>query len=229
MRARPVVIATVGVLLALGVVAGLLVGARLGGAPARKAPTEASVDVGFARDMQAHHDQAVQMATLVRKGTADPEIGSIALDIALTQQHQSGQMYAWLEQWGHPQRSAAPAMSWMKGHDHSSDSGPSEQTGATGGRMPGMASRADLTALEAARDTEAERLFLRLMIEHHEAGVQMAAYAGDHAREPAVRRLARSMAEAQQAEITVLQNLLEVRERRSAGEFSPFHPSHALT
>ncbi|EWT05044.1 hypothetical protein N864_07685 [Intrasporangium chromatireducens Q5-1] len=215
MRPRPVVIVALGVLLALGVVAGLLVGARLGAVPVRQAPPEASVDVGFARAMQAHHDQAVQMATLVRKGTADPEIGSIALDIALTQQHQSGQMYAWLEQWGHPQRSAAPAMSWMKGHDHSSSSGASEQTGATGGRMPGMASRADLAALEAAGGTEAERLFLRLMIEHHEAGVQMAAYAADHAQEPAVRRLARSMTQAQQAEITVLQDLLEVRERRT--------------
>ncbi|HET8595402.1 MAG TPA: DUF305 domain-containing protein [Intrasporangium sp.] len=218
MRPRPVVIATVGVLLALGVVAGLLAGARLGGISARKAPVEASVDVGFARDMQAHHDQAVQMATLVRNGTGDPEIGSIALDIALTQQHQSGQMYAWLEQWGHPQRSTAPAMSWMKGHDHASGSGASEETGGTGGRMPGMASKADLAALEAARGTEAERLFLRLMIDHHEAGVQMAAYAAEHAQEPAVRRLARSMTEAQQAEITVLQDLLEVREGSTASK-----------
>ncbi|MGN6751850.1 MAG: DUF305 domain-containing protein [Intrasporangium sp.] len=208
MRPRPVVVATIGVLVALGVVAGLLAGARLGGVAAGKAPAEGSVDVGFARDMQAHHDQAVHMSTLVRERTDDPEIGSMALDIALTQQHQSGQMYAWLEQWGHPQRSAAAVMSWMKGHDHHS----SGSTATTGALMPGMASPKELAALGAATGIEAERLFLRLMIDHHEAGVAMAAYAARQAEEPAVRRLARSMSEAQQAEIAVLQDLLKGRE-----------------
>ena len=55
-------------------------------------------DAGFARDMQAHHAQAVEMALAVRDTSANEEIRAIAYDIATTQQHQSGQMFAWLQE-----------------------------------------------------------------------------------------------------------------------------------
>ncbi|WP_034227687.1 DUF305 domain-containing protein, partial [Actinotalea ferrariae] len=85
-------------------VAGLVAGAALtnGGDPVSR-PAETSAEAGFARDMQAHHAQAVQMSTMVRDATDDPEVRSLALDIMLTQQQQAGQMYGWLEQWDLPQ------------------------------------------------------------------------------------------------------------------------------
>jgi len=63
-------------------------------------PSEASADAGFARDMQVHHTQAVEMSMLVLERSSDPNIRSIAYDMALTQQQQNGQMFAWLREWG---------------------------------------------------------------------------------------------------------------------------------
>jgi uncharacterized protein (DUF305 family) len=202
-RLRPVVAASVAVLACLTLVLGLVVGARLGSSHSRAAPSESSVDAGFARDMQAHHSQAVQMAMIIRDGTDDPDVSRVALDIALSQQHQSGQMYAWLEHWGLPQRSALPVMSWMPGHDHGA-------TTATS-LMPGMATQAQVNALDAATGLEAERLFLTLMIEHHIAGVDMAVAAANGAGEEPVRHLAQAMVAAQKSEIALLEKLLSER------------------
>ena len=57
-----------------------------------------SVDVGFSRDMQDHHAQAVEMSVMVREATDDPQVRTLALDIMLTQQQQLGQ-----QQMGQPQ------------------------------------------------------------------------------------------------------------------------------
>lgn len=82
-------------------------------------PPETSADAGFARDMQVHHAQAVEMSMLIRDRTTSPEIRTMAYDITLTQQQQSGQMFAWLRRWGLPQTSSAAPMAWMhepRGH-----------------------------------------------------------------------------------------------------------------
>ncbi len=86
------------------------------------APSEA--DIGFARDMAAHHAQAVDMAERIRSRTADPRLRSLATDIVLTQQAQIGRMQGWLELWGEPLTSTAPPMAWAdddsdgEGMDH---------------------------------------------------------------------------------------------------------------
>ncbi|MCK6210167.1 DUF305 domain-containing protein [Georgenia sp. EYE_87] len=201
----PLAAAVVVLVAAVAAVVGLLVGSRLGAVDATEHPAEGSVDVGFARDMQDHHGQAVQMATLVRDRTDDEAIRSIALDITLTQQHQAGQMFAWLEEWGLPQSSTEPPMLWMADHGDHADAV------AQGGLMPGMATQAELNQLAAASGEDAERLFLTLMIEHHEAGVDMAEYAVDDAKEDVVTHLAATIVQSQSAELTVLQDLLAAR------------------
>jgi hypothetical protein len=52
-------------------------------------PGEGSPEVTFARDMSAHHDQAVEMAVILRDRGVDEELRTIALDITLTQQAHS--------------------------------------------------------------------------------------------------------------------------------------------
>jgi len=64
---------------------------------AAPAVPDAGPDAGFARDMQAHHAQAVGMALVIRDKSDNEEILAIAYDIATTQQHQSGQLFAWLQ------------------------------------------------------------------------------------------------------------------------------------
>ena len=75
--------------------------------------SDSGADAGFARDMQAHHAQAVEMALLVRDKSTNEEILAIAYDIATAQQHQSGQMVAWLQDWGLSQARSGPPMAWM--------------------------------------------------------------------------------------------------------------------
>ncbi len=205
MTGRVAVVATAVVAMAAGLAGGLLVA---GSVLAPSVPAEGSADVGFARDMQAHHAQAVEMAVLVRERSDDPELRQVALDIELTQQQQQGQMYGWLQVWGLPQASSAPPMAWASGHGHEASGGRTQDPAAPGAAMPGMATPEQLTELAAADGTQAERLFLELMIAHHDGGVAMARSALELAGEPAVRRLAQAVVDSQTAEIAVLEALL---------------------
>lgn len=197
------------ILIALAGVTGYQFGASSAGPPA-----DDSADAGFARDMQTHHNQAVQMAMVIRDKTTDPTLRTLAYDIATSQQQQSGQMYGWLVQWGLPQTASEPPMQWMSGpgehgtsHSSTGDAGAPVEPGT----MPGLASAAEMRALEQATGADAERQFLTLMIAHHEGGVAMAEAAVGLAERREVLGLAQAIVTAQSAEITLLKQLLEAR------------------
>ncbi|MDQ0736502.1 DUF305 domain-containing protein [Arthrobacter agilis] len=176
-------------------------------------PGTTSADAGFARDMQVHHNQAVEMSMIVRDNITDETLRAIAYDIALTQQQQAGQMYAWLEEWGLDQSSPQPRMEWMAagtgGHDGMEMGTGSASMLTPEGLMPGMATDAQLDELRAARGEDAERLYLNLMINHHRAGVDMARAGAELAGTDQVRTLATKIQSGQQAEITLMQNMLD--------------------
>lgn len=157
-------------------------------------PQPGVVDVGFAQDMSVHHAQAVEMAELVRARGDDPDVRRLAVDMELNQQAQLGQMQGWLSLWDEPSTNPGQAMDWM--------GMPTE------GRMPGMATAAELSALADAEGAAADRLFLELMIDHHAAGVHMAAAAAEQASLGPVRDLADTMVTSQQGEIGTLEDLL---------------------
>lgn len=185
-------------------------------APATSARVENdSADAGFARDMQSHHAQAVEMAFLIRDRSDDELIRTIAYDMITAQQQQMGQMFSWLRLWGLPQTGDRPAMQWMAGTGHGGShmdgSGTPASPAAADGRMPGMASGRELALLSAADGKTAEVLWLRLMIRHHEAGVAMAQAALDLASRAEVQALADAIVAAQRTEIEQLEGLLEAR------------------
>lgn len=117
-------------------------------------------------------------------------------------------MYGWLQVWGLPQASSAEPMAWASGHGHGAAAGGAQDAAAPGATMPGMATTEQLAELAAADGAPAERLFLELMIDHHEGGVAMSRAALELADEPAVRRLAQAVVDSQTAEIAVLEALL---------------------
>lgn len=224
--ARPFVTALAVVGAALLVVVGLLLGTALSAPSAAATPVEDSVDAGFARDMQVHHGQAVEMSVLVRDRSDDPELRQVALDIMLTQQNQQGQMAGWLQLWGLSQTSTQPIMGWMsgpfsdlsemdgmEGMEGTDDMEGMDEDATSGNPMEamGLATEEQVQALRDADGQEAERIYLQLMIPHHRGGAEMAGVALDEAAEPQVRRLAQSMVTAQTAELTVLQDLLDAR------------------
>jgi uncharacterized protein (DUF305 family) len=182
-----------------------LIGAGLGVLYPRP-PADDSVEAGFARDMQAHHAQAVRMSMIVRDRSTDAEIRMLAYDIALSQQQQIGQMYAWLQLWDLPQASLDAPMAWMRRAHHSTTGTTQSMTS-----MPGMATAAQIKQLEQADGREADVLFLRLMIPHHQGGVQMAQAALNATGQPQVRRLATSLVAAQSSEIDLMKRMLTTR------------------
>lgn len=178
------------------------------------APSAGSVDAGFAYDMSRHHLQGVQMADLVAGHSTDPVIRSLGFDIASTQTNQVGRMQGWLSLWGLPQTNPSDPMAWMGGLPGSGMSdmpGMSASATGPGALMPGMATDAELGQLAGLQGTAFDVQFLRLMIRHHQGGLGMAQYAEAHAAEPAVRTLARSIAQAQTAEVTTMKELLAAR------------------
>jgi len=175
----------------------LLVGSR----PAL--PADDSAEAGFARDMATHHAQASEMSFVVRDLSTDPRLRALAYDIIVTQTAQRGVFMGWLQQWGLSQASTVPRMSWMAGHNHAMT--------AAGGLMPGMASAAELERLRGATGKDSEKLFLQLMIRHHEGGVLMARALLTRSTRDEVIAIAKHIDEGQTAEIALMKELLAER------------------
>ena len=77
--------------------------------------------------------------------------------------------------------------------------------------MPGLATDAQIASLRSATGVEAEKLFLQLMIAHHEGGIEMAEAVLERSTNRTVDSLARGMVKAQQSEIDYMQELLAKR------------------
>lgn len=183
-------------------------GGRLSAGSAGASPTTESAAAGFLRDMQVHHAQAVEMSLLIRDRTDDETVRTIAYDIAVTQASQSGAMYGLLDAWGLPQRSPQPPMTWTQLPTIDGSGGGGHQMPDDGGRMPGLLSEEQLASLRAATGDDAVRLFLELMIVHHEGGIDMAEAVLARTDVPQVLTLARGIETAQLAEIDLMRDLL---------------------
>ncbi|WP_019546991.1 DUF305 domain-containing protein [Streptomyces sulphureus] len=191
--------------------------------PARAAvPAEDSADVGFARDMSVHHQQAVEMSFHLYRHGSSERLRTLAYDIAQAQATQRGMMLGWLDLWG---RSASPKnpMAWM-------DMPPPSDADRRDGRlMPGMLSRTELAQLLDAEGEKADTLFLKRMISHHRGGVHMAEGAVERAGEPVVRRLAQGMLDAQKAEIDEMTHLLRTVDGPGGAPSDAGHGAHATS
>ncbi|GAB3039105.1 DUF305 domain-containing protein [Parafrigoribacterium mesophilum] len=195
-------------LLAVGIGVGRL------SVPNTAIPDTFSAEAGFARDMQTHHLQAVELSMIIRDATDDQEIRSLAYDIATAQSQQSGQMHGWLNVWGLPQAAPEPSMTWItrpapggSGHSH----GALGSGHVPGARMPGLATDDQLAQLRSLTGVEAEKLFLQLMIAHHNGGIEMAEAVLDRTTNKTVSSLARGMVKAQQSEVDYMEGLLARR------------------
>jgi len=161
-------------------------------------PGDDSAEAGFARDMAVHHTQAVEMSLIVLARTNDSQIRTLATDILLTQQNQIGRMEGWLAVWEVPLTGNEPAMAWM-GHE-------------VEGRMPGMASQEEVDQLRSLPAAEMNAQFLNLMIVHHAAGVDMAQAILERSDRPEVVALAEAIVRTQQAEIDLMNDILDRQE-----------------
>ncbi|MFM5885817.1 MAG: DUF305 domain-containing protein, partial [Novosphingobium sp.] len=119
-------------------------------------------DVAFMQHMITHHQQAVDMAALVKARTNNTEIVAIAGRIDAGQADEMKFMRKWLADRG--EAAAMPTMAHMGHEGHMSLAMPA---------MKGMASAEQMAALAAASGTAFDRLFLQLMIPHHRGALDM--------------------------------------------------------
>jgi uncharacterized protein (DUF305 family) len=164
--------------------------------------------------MQTHHLQAVELGYAYLEHGSNPTLRHVAREIISFQGVEVGQMRSVLSSWGYD---ATPdptgiAMEWMN------ERVPARQ-------MPGMASGEDVERLRVAEGSEADDLFTRLMIVHHDGGVHMADYAATNAETGNIRNFSRGMAASQRREMNELNAM-----RRDQGlelvprQFSPSQP-----
>ncbi|WP_432535351.1 DUF305 domain-containing protein [Kineococcus arenarius] len=198
------------VLVLVAVVLVALVAGVLAGRALPDAPGEQSADVGFARDMGTHHQQAIAMAYEAIQEAPSAEVRQLAVDIASTQGNQLGRMQALLIEWGHPLSGSAPAMAWMAGTEEHVAHGQQED-GEGAVTMPGMASAEEMARLAQLSGEEFEVLFLQLMLRHHAGGLQMAEAGAELVGDEQLRELAEAILASQSSETQVLQDLLAER------------------
>jgi uncharacterized protein (DUF305 family) len=170
-------------------------------------PLENSPEVVFARDMRAHHMQAVDMATRIRDRTSDQKLRLLATDMLLTQQNELGQMQAWLGAWGLPLTGREPPM---------------------GGNMEqmGMAGRAEVSSLSNLAVPQAEIKFLQLMIRHHQGGVMMAEEVLVKNPREVVKNLASGVVRGQKIDIIAMTEYLEKRGAKPLAPLPPMKSNH---
>ena len=194
--------------IAVALILGLLLGSALGFLAPRLAggtPGDDSPEAGFARDMTAHHAQAVEMGMIEYAQGANAEARFMGRDIALTQQGQIGMMQAWLREWNLGPTGTKPPMAWMPSTAGSAAG--SAAGSVRDGLMPGMATPAQLAQLRAAKGAAADRLFTELMIQHHLGGIHMAQEIVKLSDDAEVIESAEIAINGQQRELTDMRNL----------------------
>jgi uncharacterized protein (DUF305 family) len=111
-------------------------------------------DVDFLKGMIIHHKQAIVMSRLADKRTNNQTIIDLANRIDVSQEDEINFMESWLKS----RKEIMPNMS----HDHHMHM-----------EMAGMASPQQLVNLENSESTDFDRLFLQLMIAHHDGALEM--------------------------------------------------------
>jgi uncharacterized protein (DUF305 family) len=155
-------------------------------------------DIGFLQDMRVHHEQAVEMAFLyLNDPGTEPALRTVASTIMLEQQLEIGRMIQLLRGFHESEVNETDlAMSWM-GAPVPLD------------EMPGLAAAEDVDRLRLAEGADADRIFVELMIVHHEGGIHMAEHAAEHGGSGEVRRMATQIVAGQREEVNELRDLLQ--------------------
>ena len=128
-------------------------------------------DVKFLQGMIVHHEQAILMSSMVSKRTNNPTIVDLADRIDASQEDEISFMEGWLEDRGEniPEENEHSMMDHHENDHH--DMGHHDMSMHLD--MVGMASPKQLKELENSKSTDFDRLFLQLMIAHHDGALEM--------------------------------------------------------
>jgi len=127
-------------------------------------------DVSFMQGMIVHHQQAVEMAMLIKERTNNEELVAIGGRIESSQADEIAFMNEWLTERG--EKTVMVGMMDHAGMDHS-QMDHSKHAMVDHSQMAGMATPEQMAELATLSGTDFDRLFLTLMIAHHEGAVDM--------------------------------------------------------
>ena len=113
-------------------------------------------DVDFMRDMIIHHHQALVMSRLAAQSTNNQAILDLAGRIDVSQKDEISFMQGWLQK-----------------REEQVPDPTSEHSEHTHHTMIGMATPEQMTQLAESKSTDFDRLFLTLMIDHHDGAIKM--------------------------------------------------------
>lgn len=155
-------------------------------------PRHTEADVRFMQGMIVHHQQALEMTDLVPARGNHEDVRLLAQRIEISQEDEILAMKDWLEDRG--------------------EEIPSVGTHGHHALMPGMATEQEMARLAAATGTGFDRLFLELMIRHHQGALVMVEdlFASPGAgQESEIYQFASHVAGGQKIEITRMRRMLE--------------------
>jgi uncharacterized protein (DUF305 family) len=147
-------------------------------------------DVTFAQQMIPHHQQAVDMAKLVPSHTSNQQVVALAAQIQQAQNPEIQQMTGWLQHWGVSGTMPGMGMPGMSS------------------TMPGVMSSAEMAQLGNAKDAAFDRMWLQMMVQHHQGAIDMAKTELQQGGNAEAKQLAQKIIDGQQAEITTMNGLL---------------------
>ena len=130
------------------------------------------------------------MADLVPSRSQDQQVIDLAADIKAAQAPEMAQMQSMLTEFGKSVPSGGDAM----GHN-----------------MPGMMSPEQMSSLEGMSGPEFDRMWLEMMIDHHEGAVQMAQTEIASGANPQAKQMAETIVSTQQREIDQMTAMLGQR------------------
>jgi uncharacterized protein (DUF305 family) len=157
-----------------------------------------NADVAFATEMIPHHAQAIQMADMAPIQAVNSTVKSLSAAIEKAQDPEIVEMSAWLKTWGQPVPSASSG-GGMGGMN----------TGGGTGTGAGMMSASEMANLGKARGATFDRMWVTMMITHHQGAVSMATTELGAGSNPDAKSLARSIISSQNAQIQQMQTLLK--------------------
>ncbi len=150
-------------------------------------------DVNFVSGMVPHHRQAVEMADMILEKDPSEPVRALAERIKAAQQPEIEQLNEMLETFGEESASGGQG-------GHGGDSSASMHAG--------MMTDEQMQELMDASGPDAERMFLTLMIEHHQGAIDAAeTQIADGEHQPAIE-LATTIRDDQKAEIAEMEQLL---------------------
>ncbi len=174
----------------LAVVGSIFLVSCSGGSAAPDGESWNKADQKFVQQMIPHHEQAVTMSEMVIDTEVSSELADLASEIIKAQAVEIEQMESFLNEWK------------VKSDPHSGHM-------MSGDESHGMMTGEDLEKLKNSSVGDFEKMWLTMMLAHHNGAVRMAETVIADGKDSRVKTLAQNIIGAQQKEINLIKSLLD--------------------